>query len=639
MQGNASDFRPIHLSSILHRTNQTDEAMRTILFTVLALLFVSDAHAQQTVVMGRVLTADGSPAADGHAALLRNQSAFPRGVIGLTETDADGMFAFELGAPAIHRFWVTAPGHEPQPLIVYAMPGDTVEVEVRLARKAIELDPLTVWHKQPPLRGLEMMDSFYQPVDNEMGVDSTRTIRWDREDVTPDANGRLSLTLSSPGDSLACSTCSSLWPFLDPARSSGSTRQAHLRVDRDGDYIVLMPTPDDSVLLAFDLSRLPQTESEGQTRWVRQSDESALFQDVFQDAERRTDAHTAERQRQLDEGVPEHEFRYDWSSDLRQLWRSARRADTDFEREIRTAAYLEVLTSAAWGSRVDDIVSRKRAGEILEAIPPHSPMWSYVPHFAGVMIDIASGPPESYRSEQAGGPLPMPATLANPKRGKYAQNGLSTRYRDYALTLAEHPDTTAQQTWWLQGMRYGMDTDDYVTYSEYGARFFSRYAEMPKGQMEQRRLNYADRTPPGMPLPAFSVPSIDDPDQLLTNADFLGRPVYVSFWATWCGPCIPKMRQLAELHERYGPDGFQLLTISQDFERQHAIDYRDAYQPMPWPQAFIGAGLDAQEGTMADLGVLGIPYGILVDSQGNVVAVDPGGDGLEAVVAALMERE
>jgi thiol-disulfide isomerase/thioredoxin len=132
---------------------------------------------------------------------------------------------------------------------------------------------------------------------------------------------------------------------------------------------------------------------------------------------------------------------------------------------------------------------------------------------------------------------------------------------------------------------------------------------------------------------------IDDPDRLLTNADFLGNPVYISFWATWCGPCLPKLRTLAELHERYEPEGFQLLTISNDFERQAAIDYRDAYQPMPWAQAFIGAGLDAQEGTMADLGVLGIPHGILVDAEGYVVAVDNGSGDLETVVAALMRRE
>ena len=36
----------------------------------------------------------------------------------------------------------------------------------------------------------------------------------------------------------------------------------------------------------------------------------------------------------------------------------------------------------------------------------------------------------------------------------------------------------------------------------------------------------------GKPLPAFTLPSVTDPSQTITQADLLGKPALVNVWAT-----------------------------------------------------------------------------------------------------------
>ena len=47
-------------------------------------------------------------------------------------------------------------------------------------------------------------------------------------------------------------------------------------------------------------------------------------------------------------------------------------------------------------------------------------------------------------------------------------------------------------------------------------------------------------------------------------------PIILSFWATWCKPCIEEMKEFNKLYELYKKDGLQLIAISTDSERSVA---------------------------------------------------------------------
>ena len=46
------------------------------------------------------------------------------------------------------------------------------------------------------------------------------------------------------------------------------------------------------------------------------------------------------------------------------------------------------------------------------------------------------------------------------------------------------------------------------------------------------------------PFPEFSLASLQQPDRILTKQDFLGQPVIVNVWATWCPSCRQEHEQL-----------------------------------------------------------------------------------------------
>ncbi|GAB4459189.1 MAG: hypothetical protein OHK0029_21400 [Armatimonadaceae bacterium] len=43
-----------------------------------------------------------------------------------------------------------------------------------------------------------------------------------------------------------------------------------------------------------------------------------------------------------------------------------------------------------------------------------------------------------------------------------------------------------------------------------------------------------------------------------------GKVVLVNFWATWCGPCVKEMPDLAKLQKQYKAKGVEVITISCD---------------------------------------------------------------------------
>ena len=51
----------------------------------------------------------------------------------------------------------------------------------------------------------------------------------------------------------------------------------------------------------------------------------------------------------------------------------------------------------------------------------------------------------------------------------------------------------------------------------------------------------------GKPFPAFSLPSVDDSERVITEADLKGKPALVNVWATWCIACRAEHPVLTEL--------------------------------------------------------------------------------------------
>jgi peroxiredoxin len=89
-----------------------------------------------------------------------------------------------------------------------------------------------------------------------------------------------------------------------------------------------------------------------------------------------------------------------------------------------------------------------------------------------------------------------------------------------------------------------------------------------------------------------------------------GRPVLVSFWATWCPPCVEEMPSLEDLARRLG-DRATILTISVD----ESWDAIRAFFPRGTPLTVL---LDPTREVPARFGTSKFPESFLIDPSGQV---------------------
>jgi peroxiredoxin len=72
----------------------------------------------------------------------------------------------------------------------------------------------------------------------------------------------------------------------------------------------------------------------------------------------------------------------------------------------------------------------------------------------------------------------------------------------------------------------------------------------------------------GEAAPDFSLPLLDGGSKSLS--DYLGRPLIIDFWTTWCGICKSEFPLFEEFHHAYG-EQIPLLTMCSGTSQEDAI--------------------------------------------------------------------
>ncbi len=75
----------------------------------------------------------------------------------------------------------------------------------------------------------------------------------------------------------------------------------------------------------------------------------------------------------------------------------------------------------------------------------------------------------------------------------------------------------------------------------------------------------------------FQLPSLDG--QEVSLSQFLGKPVLLNFWASWCGPCRDEMLFLQEIFEdkEWAEQGLVLLAINVGEKPDTIEEFMDSY--------------------------------------------------------------
>ncbi len=115
--------------------------------------------------------------------------------------------------------------------------------------------------------------------------------------------------------------------------------------------------------------------------------------------------------------------------------------------------------------------------------------------------------------------------------------------------------------------------------------------------------------------PDFTLRNMDGKRVTLSD-NFGDGPIYISFWATWCKPCLEEMKILEKLHQKYGDRGFRIFAINTEGARA-----KGKIKSFVKSNGFSFDILIDRDGEVYRRKYKGfaMPYSVMTDRQGKVI--------------------
>ena len=109
---------------------------------------------------------------------------------------------------------------------------------------------------------------------------------------------------------------------------------------------------------------------------------------------------------------------------------------------------------------------------------------------------------------------------------------------------------------------------------------------------------------------------LDEKGNEVKLSDFLGKPIVLNFWATWCTYCVREMPDFQAAYEKYPDVQFVMVNVTDGY--YETIDSAKQFveeQSFTFPIFF-----DTESSATTAFKVTGYPQSYFIDANGNLVA-------------------
>ncbi len=143
----------------------------------------------------------------------------------------------------------------------------------------------------------------------------------------------------------------------------------------------------------------------------------------------------------------------------------------------------------------------------------------------------------------------------------------------------------------------------------------------------EKQNNWLGRQAPELALPDMN-------GNTLSLASFKGKYLLVDFWASWCEPCRAENPNVVKAYHTFKGKNFAILGVSLDKDKD-AWEQAVLADSLSWTQ--VSDLRQWSSKAVETFGFSSIPYNILIDPQGKIIAEELRGADLQNKLAEVLK--